>query len=352
MRSVALGVLALLLMSSLAAASSGEGTSSRGDRSPGIYIVDDNGGFAFTTIHEAVDAASPGDIVRVHAGTYNETVVVDKNITLSGNGTSKTIIDGQLGGTVVTVTANDVTIDGFTIRSGGMTSSGIDIRGVDNTSISNCSISGNRIGVRGDQEAERPFIRSCQITDNSKAGIWLVGYNGNVADCVVSRSEIGISVTGRSFHVWNNSVHSNDVGIVVGSFPDRVLMMGNSYTNANSLDRILEGLMGNIIPNADAQRLTSGGLRLSDHASRAQTPGHTWNTTLNGGTNWDTLVLQDQSQIPGFPTTNQYWKASMAGARVLDGMIEEAGADTMLMMTWGRRDGDASNPTLYPNFTA
>ena len=31
--------------------------------------------------------------------------------------------------------------------------------------------------------------------------------------------------------------------------------------------------------------------------------------------------------------------------------IDSEGAAMMLMMTWGRRDGDAINPTLYPNYT-
>ncbi|HWM38332.1 MAG TPA: hypothetical protein VNS49_14565, partial [Streptomyces sp.] len=47
-----------------------------------VLVVDDNGaqcpGAQFTSIQAAITAASPGRTIRVCAGTYNETVTVDK----------------------------------------------------------------------------------------------------------------------------------------------------------------------------------------------------------------------------------------------------------------------------------
>jgi plastocyanin len=179
-----------------------------------------------------------------------------------------------------------------------------------------------------------------------------VGDGDLVENSTFGHTERGISITGRDNEVRDCHFTGCDVGVVLGSFPGRVLLMGNSYTQANALDVITRHILDETVPDPVTARLTSGGLTLADHAHRARSSGSLWNKTLNGHFNRDHVILQDQSQIPGFPTSDQYWKASLAGAKVLDGMIEEVGAETVLMMTWGRRDGDLSNPSLYPNFTA
>ena len=87
-------------------------------------IVDINGGGQYTSIQAAIDNATPGDTIRIWAGTYSESVVVDMNSTnvkliglkLIGNGTSNTIIDGG-NLDVVTIKVDNVTIEGFTIQN-------------------------------------------------------------------------------------------------------------------------------------------------------------------------------------------------------------------------------------------
>ena len=64
------------------------------------------------------------------------------------------------------------------------------------------------------------------------------------------------------------------------------------------------------------------------------------------------IVLQDQSQIPGFPRTQSDWVDSKDAAIALTERIDDEGADVMLLMTWGRRSGDSMNTVRYPNFTA
>lgn len=80
-----------------------------------ITVPDD-----FSTIQEAVNAASPGDTIYVRAGTYHETVTINKNsLALTGENKFTTIIDGS-GGTDRTVLVNkadNVQISGFTIQN-------------------------------------------------------------------------------------------------------------------------------------------------------------------------------------------------------------------------------------------
>src|ERR1700729_4120957 len=78
---------------------------------------------AYATIQAAVNAAAPGAVINVDAGTYNETVTVSKTLTIRGaqagvdarnaRGAESIVYATQ---TVFYVTANDVTIDGFTIE--------------------------------------------------------------------------------------------------------------------------------------------------------------------------------------------------------------------------------------------
>ena len=322
-----------------------------GSRSAVIY-VDDDGGRDHTTIQAAIDTAFPLDSIVVFPGVYRENLEVDKGVTIKGVNNTACIIDGGGNGSVVTITEDGVRIEGFQIRNGGVTNAGIDTRGTWNTQVFDCLVYGNRIGIRSDQGCKETWVKGCLFQDNSKACVWLVGDGNLVENSTFGHAERGVSITGRDNKVRDCYFTGCDVGVVLGPYPGRVLLMGNSYTQANALDVIVGHILDETVPDPVTSRLTMGGLTLADHASKALGSGTLWNTTLNGPSNKDHVVLQDQSQIPGFPTSNQYWQASLAGAKVLDGMIEEVGSDTVLMMTWGRRNGDTSNPSIYPNFTA
>ena len=85
----------------------------------------------FPTIQAAVNAASPGNTIRVDAGVYHESVTVNKQLTLIGAPFQQSVVDGNLVSpgsrtSSFTISANDVTLNGFTIqnntgRVGGMT---------------------------------------------------------------------------------------------------------------------------------------------------------------------------------------------------------------------------------------
>src|SRR3954471_21697188 len=94
------------------------------------HIVGDLAGYP--TIQSAVNAANPGAVITVDAGTYEELVTINKPLTLQGakfnvdardktRGANESTVRGEdFGGgnrsTSFYVTANDVTIDGFTVQ--------------------------------------------------------------------------------------------------------------------------------------------------------------------------------------------------------------------------------------------
>ena len=87
-----------------------------------LMVPDDYG-----TIQEAIDAASYGDIVRVSAGTYTESIIMKDGVSVIGAGKDVTTI--QWNGRVV-YGASDATIRGFKITGNLKGNVGIHANGV------------------------------------------------------------------------------------------------------------------------------------------------------------------------------------------------------------------------------
>ena len=134
-----------------------------------------------------------------------------------------------------------------------------------------------------------------------------------------------------------------------------LLFVGNSYTNANRLDRVVCDLAEQTgrFESVQCEKVTAGGYRLIQHAADAasgQRLGQLLDPQNPMRPAWDAVVLQEQSQIPGFPENHEALLGFRQGVVDLDARIAAVGAETALFMTWGRRDGDAHNQGLYPDF--
>jgi len=96
-----------------------------GESESTTWTVDDDGPADFHTIQEAINAASLGDTIYVHNGTYYEQVVVNKSVSLVGDkiakptiittGTPPPIINGSKSS--VHISANNVTVTSFEIQN-------------------------------------------------------------------------------------------------------------------------------------------------------------------------------------------------------------------------------------------
>ncbi len=81
-----------------------------------------NGSLAkpYASVQRAVNAARPGDDVRVGAGTFTGNIVMKDSVSLYGAGSDKTILSGTGSGSVITAKSIGAatTISGFTITGG------------------------------------------------------------------------------------------------------------------------------------------------------------------------------------------------------------------------------------------
>ncbi|MCY6372216.1 right-handed parallel beta-helix repeat-containing protein [Clostridium ganghwense] len=149
-----------------------------------IYVPDD-----YTKIQDAVDAASPGDKIRVKDGSYNEEVSITKdNLHIIADG-SNVVLDGS-GTTFLLDGCSNVKIEGFTIRS---YYTGIKIYNGSNNTISQCAFS----DISGYADA---------------AGVRIYnGSNNTICQCAFSDIKSRVGATGvRIYNSSNNTISQCD----------------------------------------------------------------------------------------------------------------------------------------------
>lgn len=133
------------------------------------------------------------------------------------------------------------------------------------------------------------------------------------------------------------------ITLPVFSQKKNVLFLGNSYTAVNNLPQLVSDLATSAGDTLSFDSNTPGGYTFQQHFNDA-----TSKSKIMQGT-WDFVVLQEQSQRPSFPLS-QVQLEVFPYAFKLDSLINQYNAcgETMFYMTWGRKNGDASNCASWP----
>ena len=103
-------------------------------------FVGGTGGGNYSKIQYAIDNASSGDTIYVFDGDYYEMLVINKSVSITGNGSATTRIYNDTGGYLIEIAANDVNISGLTIDGMNKMSVGLYLNHSDN-----CKANGNNI---------------------------------------------------------------------------------------------------------------------------------------------------------------------------------------------------------------
>ena len=160
-----------------------------------ITVPDD-----YPTIQEAIQASSEGDTISVSSGTYNENIVIDKQISLVGNDAT---IMGTGSGHVIRIISNGVEVSGFAIKGSGDIyigpfeggDAGLILDGVTECTISDNTLTQNTIGIFLNV-SDKNTIESNTVYGHTYDGIYGRYSNNNIFRGNNATSNGGIQ-TGR-----------------------------------------------------------------------------------------------------------------------------------------------------------
>ena len=203
------------------------------------WIVDQSGGGDFTSIQDAIDVSSNGDLIIINDGVYNEILTIDKSIRVNGNNIDNTILKGSDVGNGITITVNDVQISNITITNfeKGIYSQDHQYLNISYIKISYCtdgisfikcnynvvkhSIICNYYGIGMSlDECSNNEVINCRLFNSTSAGIYFRGlprsFKGNtIKNNHINNTYGGIATTGDDTTISNNTIHDTYYGISV-----------------------------------------------------------------------------------------------------------------------------------------
>ena len=165
-------------------------------------VTNVNTGEVFCGIQAAIDDSDTlnGHTIDVGPGTYDESVNVNKSLSLIGAGAGSTTIRGPIGGdsATVRVAANNATIAGFTITRSG-----------------NNPVDWNNAGLKSAGIATQGAVTGMTVRDN-----------------ILTGNRTGIDINNSSGHtIRNNDITFNRTGLLFRNQTDNLTVVENKITD-------------------------------------------------------------------------------------------------------------------------
>ena len=208
----------------------------------------------FDTIQEGIDAVAPGGTVHVAAGTYDEQLIIDKNLTIQGAGDTTTIKPSQ-------ATANNFQI--FSRKAGGSDNTAAIVVANADATIKNLKIDGSEI--------------SSVPSGATLVGILYRGVNGTIDSVTVDNINISSGIGGNAIYLssmdkvvnvevkgctilnfYKNGITANYEGLTVNIHDNTVTGMGATGTITQNGIQIGYGATGTVKNNIVSSHIYTG----------------------------------------------------------------------------------------------
>jgi parallel beta-helix repeat protein len=287
----------------------------------------------YATIQEAINAASAGDTIYVKTGTYYESVVVNKTVSLVGESRDNTILNGTSPDSEVIVEAGNVEISNFTF-TGWL--GNIWVNATTDVTIVDSTIIFNVIGVYAKNS------RNVTVENNILAGT-LLNSQGILLDNSTECNVINNTITGALYEgvrLWysssnvirGNNITNNDDGIFLiessqnsildnvisdnagpGIYFDDVGDSNNTIVHNNFVDNLVPQayFYDNSSPNVWDDGYPSGGNYWSDYKGTDLYSGPYQNVTGSDGIG-DTPYVIDANNTDHYPLMGMFYIYSLS----------------------------------------
>ena len=184
----------------------------------------------YSSIQKAIDSAEPGDTISLAKGTYEENLIIDKDLILKeAKGSNVEIKGASEGYPLIRVGSSPVkvTLKGLTLKGAkkhlckdverGICPSGISINGRARVELNNIASRNNgRYGlwIGG---SSRVIMENCEINRNGRHGLWLGGSaEAELKDNKINDNNHGLTIVqSASVKVEKTYINTNDLGVSI-----------------------------------------------------------------------------------------------------------------------------------------